>query len=388
MGMTSVAPARSERDGTRSTALEALRGIAALGVLARHAWSLDGTALRFTDRGFPELVIAQGAAGVWLFFALSGYVIAKPYVTAMMDGRELPHLGGYARRRVARIYPAYLVVLAVFLVFMGQDVVDDLWQIPVHALLLHNIFPGEQQAFYNVSWTLSLEILFYAAVPIVALVVRRATHRVVNVRTMVTAVCAIWIASVAWSLAAALMIVSETSVWLRAVLPSMLSMFCPGILFAIAEHAARTDERWGRRIAWVSQPAVAVPAVTLSIVVGALATTVTEPLIVYELARQSFAVGFGILIVAVARHPVGAGPVGRIAMWLGAISYGIYLWHGALAEIVYAYGVWVPATGPSLGAYALRTLYLVALTIPVAWLSWRYLEAPLIARARGSRLRV
>ncbi len=372
----------------RSLTLEMLRGIAALGVLARHAWGLDGTPLEFTDRGFPEFFVAQGATGVWLFFVLSGYVITRPFVIALMDNEPLPRVIPYAIRRGARIYPAYLVVLVVFLLLIGDRFVQETWQIPLHALLLHNAVPGEQQAFYNVSWTLSLEILFYAFVPLVAIAIRRIRRGSVPPAALFAGVIVLWALSAGWSATAAFIEINETSVWLRAVFPAMLSMFCPGIALAIAEYAARTDKRWAAALATVRRPALAAPAVVVLLAAAAVAGTVVDPLVVYEVSRQLFALAFGIVAAVAAGYQLRRTTLGRLGIWLGVISYGIYLWHGALAEIIYNRGWWVPATGPGIGAYGVRVVYLAALTIPLAWASWKFLEAPLLARARSGRAQI
>jgi peptidoglycan/LPS O-acetylase OafA/YrhL len=93
----------------RLTEMDGLRGLAALSVFVFHA--LDPDQLHY----HPLLVgwLADGAAAVDLFFVLSGLVLALPYVPANTDGAL--NYCGFAVKRVFRIYPAYLVAMALSL---------------------------------------------------------------------------------------------------------------------------------------------------------------------------------------------------------------------------------------------------------------------------------
>src|SRR3712207_867178 len=92
---------------SRSTALDALRGAAALGVFIFHAWMYT---LPVPDAGardaVGEFVVHELRLGLVLFFVLSGYLLFGPWAA----GRA-PRLGAYVRRRAARILPAYYVAL-------------------------------------------------------------------------------------------------------------------------------------------------------------------------------------------------------------------------------------------------------------------------------------
>ena len=51
------------------------------------------------------------------------------------------------------------------------------WQYPVHYLLLNNLVPGRQEALFPAAWTLTLEALFYALLPVLVIAVRGAGAR-------------------------------------------------------------------------------------------------------------------------------------------------------------------------------------------------------------------
>src|SRR3954449_5362922 len=81
---------------------ESLRALAALGVLAGHAWGLHHA---YGPSGYdtlPERLIYGGGYGVFLFFALSGYLLFRPLARAAFGAGERIDLAGYARNRPLR----------------------------------------------------------------------------------------------------------------------------------------------------------------------------------------------------------------------------------------------------------------------------------------------
>lgn len=134
-------------------AVEAWRGVASLMVL----WAHWGPPL-----GWPMGPMAFAFTGVDLFFVLSGFVFAP----TVMAGR-VPALGPYAVRRFARIYPAYLVALAVY-VLLAWQAGKPLRYLPEHLLMAH-MQSREMTFYYNpVFWSLPAEVTFYGLVPVLA----------------------------------------------------------------------------------------------------------------------------------------------------------------------------------------------------------------------------
>jgi hypothetical protein len=187
----------------RDTSLDVLRTIAALGVVATHARWLAHTASGRTA-GFWNAVHTSFWDGtrmtVYIFFALSGFLIARPFVTALLDGRPLPAWRDYARRRVARIVPAYWLAFTGFLVF-GFAVGATPLNVIDHYLLVHNEVPGDAGNLLPVAWTLGIEASFYVAVPLVAIAVRRRWTTAVSEGRMLAWVVVLAAASAALNLA-------------------------------------------------------------------------------------------------------------------------------------------------------------------------------------------
>jgi peptidoglycan/LPS O-acetylase OafA/YrhL len=140
--------------------VDALRCIAALAVLAQHLLELADP-VRFA--GFLDC--APGVFGVVLFFYISGFVVP-------LSIRKRPPVSSFLLRRLFRIYPAYLasLVLAVVLAwpmheqnpFVRVGVVGSV----LNLLLVQEYFHAP--AILGVTWTLSIEFVWYGLFAIIA----------------------------------------------------------------------------------------------------------------------------------------------------------------------------------------------------------------------------
>ena len=365
--------------------VDVLRAVAALSVLAIHAYALGGRAAPLHAEHVWDVPLISLASGVWLFFAISGFVICRPFVEGLLGLRELPGLGRYAVRRALRIYPMYWLVLTGVLVVDGSDV-GRWWQYPVHFLLLNNLLPGRQEALFSAAWTLAVEVLFYACVPALAYALSRFTRRLSPERLAI-AVMAIWAGSIAFTAVADLQGAGRIALWLRGSLPAMLQMFCPGILLAVAPHLRSPG--WRRWL--VDLPArrgAVVGAVGLIVAAALLSTEVPLGwgIDLYQLAgdasRPLFALGFGLILARAVR----ARPWERrwsLLSDLGLVSYGVYLIHPlVLSLLLTSTGRrLVPLPRDTLAAFVVHVAYVSVLVVPLAVLGWRVVEAPAIALA-------
>ena len=372
--------------------LDVLRAVAAFGVLTAHAYSLGPRTLFLRADQLSDVLLLAAAAGVYLFFALSGYVIAKPFIDRLLTGRPLPDLVPYALRRAFRIFPLYWIALTAVIVVAGAGA-TRIWHYPIHYGLLHNLVPGREGAIFSVAWTLTLEVLFYIAVPLLALVIRRWRPNITPERLAALVLLSAAV-SMAFTVLGDVRDGDKIGLWLRGSLLANWQFFCPGLLLAIAPHL--TAHGW--RQALVELPrrrgAVIVAAVLLA---GAALLSSLSPLrygiptfqLIADASRPLFAAGFGIVVA----YAIDARPVrSRRVLHLGLISYGIYLLHAVLAEFLHS------DTGRSLlpladtggvSGFAVHFAYLSFLTVIVASVSWRWLEQPLIEYSRrlGDRWR-
>ena len=156
--------------------LDSLRIIAACAVVVLH----------YSDY-FKELAVGRFMVDhVWhfnlfvdLFFAVSGFVIARQYFGAVGDS---PAIGRFLWRRLARIYPLHLATLAFYVVIalalsFGVSHTDNparypFSDLPAQILLLH-AFVGERLTFNFPSWSLSAEMFCYLLFPLMVAIAAR-----------------------------------------------------------------------------------------------------------------------------------------------------------------------------------------------------------------------
>lgn len=159
---------------TRLHQLDGLRAVACLLVLSTHAFSstVVGTMRAHGFEYLATLVGWVGQSGVELFFVLSGVVLLRPYVRGVRPFQ----LASYLRRRAQRLLPPYLVVLLAtvpLLVIAGlvptwysREILPPFRLGDVFAQLAIVNFGS---VTYSASWwSLQVEIVFYALVPLLA----------------------------------------------------------------------------------------------------------------------------------------------------------------------------------------------------------------------------
>jgi peptidoglycan/LPS O-acetylase OafA/YrhL len=360
---------------------DALRALAALMVVVYHV--LLGSALAAGGPGayhvgppalmrdaYGSLVGSVGShlnAGLYVFFALTGYFVGGPYVRAWTGGTQAPAAGRYLARRARRIVPAFWVFAAISILVLHphHNSFGDVASVFAFAQNYHGSLTSS--AIVQ-AWTLDIEAAFYLALPLLAVALAALLRgRAIRPAAMVAGLLVLG----AVSLAIAPRYPALTDPFSMS-LPAVLWAFVPGLVLAAAEPllAPRLRGRTGQ-----------VTAVALLAASGAgfalvthIATTRT---VAHCLALTLFAGG----LVAAAltwQWATGGAPrwaANRVTNALGRWSYGIYLCHFVLS-------VKLIDLAPA-GAGAQETVLVagpltIAASITVAALSWRLLERPIL----------
>ena len=139
----------------RAHGLDGLRGLAALGILVLHVWMYT-QANDPTHNVLVDRVIGEFRTGVELFFVLSAFLLAAPWVAASRGDRPAPHLGRFAIRRAARIVPGYLVALIGSLLLLhgtGHPRDIGLGELPLFLLFIPNLVPATRNMLDPPMWT-------------------------------------------------------------------------------------------------------------------------------------------------------------------------------------------------------------------------------------------
>lgn len=372
----------SQTLGARFHALDGLRFVGALAVLTTHVGFDSGAALRGPFAG----MLSRLDAGVALFFVVSGFLLFRPHAMAHLQDRHRPRTRPYLVKRAARIMPAlWLAVGLAALVARGTDSTpgDYLAHASLTQIYLGTpLTPGLTQF-----WSLATEVAFYLCLPgIAALICRgprdaRWCHRVVLGCAVMPFVGAGWMA-----LSTAVG-VSDARLWL----PGFLGWFAVGIALA-TWHAGRTTGLLGpSRLEDLSQYPWTVWGLGFGLFV--LASTalggpldLSEPTPGQAATKSLMYAVLGLVVVLPTivtipptREPRALAPLtGRIGIWLGTISYGIFAYHVIVLELLNQ----VPGLEPFTGGFWVRWLGTLCGGVLLAAASYYAVERPIMRRAR------
>lgn len=328
----------------RISYIDGLRGIAVLAVVLFHA-GVHNSALRGAGQTPLAFVLRQGCHGVDLFFILSGFCLAYPALARLRTkGAAAFDVSGFAARRIVRIVPPYYAAIALF-AFLGGALL--LFHVPLpepmarEALTLGGIvkqalFLDGDRKFLDASfWTLAIEFRWYFMFPVLLW---------------------IWVRfpKAFGAIAVAAMVAGATRI--QNVDLFFLPFFMLGIVAA------------GLHVRGLALPALAIPAAIVSTIVAGASTAGNGW---YFIENGPFwGVAMFCLVVAAGATPLLRRVLSsRPIVFLGSVSYGVYLVHEPVVALIersasahmgaaFSYGVAVA------GALAVGTVFSFAAERP------------------------
>jgi peptidoglycan/LPS O-acetylase OafA/YrhL len=324
--------------------LQSLRGIAAAVVLLHHGAFVFNTSKDFR---FITEAIFNAHAAVMIFFVLSGYVLSKSLIGSHFDAKSISR---FYIRRAFRIYPATIAVTLLsvpYILFVHTrfpTLDSSAWyQHNYHSGLPHAggfalCLIGLHNDIIPPLWTIRVEILASLVLPLIAFVIKRGFGAALILATTL------------------LLFAAPQSVW------SFL------ISFSLGGYAAYLAPRI-KNLASVPLLVAAVfvmyffrllsPAWRFEVDDAALLPTLVESLSAAVVVANIAALDIGVLRV-------------KLLVWLGDISYSVYLVHFVIMSI------WAKWIGRSLLGADESALLLMAATLlttlPVAHCIYKYIE--------------
>ena len=371
----------------RFGALDGLRALGAFGVLSTHVGFASGDAIHGPFRG----LLSRLDASVALFFVISGFLLYRPHLVAMVERRSRPDTRSYFWHRALRILPALWIATALAAFLLPHDRGVDLALYLRHAALIHIYFENHQVAGLTQLWSLATEGAFYVLLPLLAWLLTRvglSSRRDVYRQLMVLAFFVL--AGPVWKAVMASNGPPSSGLWL----PGYLGWFGAGMSLAVWQVARAegllSDGFLGQLAdnpgtVWAG--AVAVYSLATSPVAGPYDLSVASP--GQAAAKNVLYLVLALLIVfpavagvnefADARIVQALG--GRVGHFLGDISYGVFAYH------VVVLGVVERLTGVDAFTGHFATLFWLTLgaSVALATLSYRLIERPIMRRGRRER---
>ena len=339
--------------------IDGLRALAVVPVLFYHAGI----------PGFPG-----GFVGVDIFFVISGYLICG-MINADIRNR-LFSLGEFYKRRVLRILPALFVMFLVtsvfaYIYFLPVELEDYARSLASAVGSAANIYfagtagyfdaPAETKPLLH-TWSLGVEEQFYFIVPLLMLFIWRAAPK--HARLLFALAAAL-------SFAAAIAVSFRNPTFVFYLAPFRAWELALGALLAIGFFPA-PQTAFGKNACGAARMLLLLGAIFLG--------SPSALLLMVSLAS------IGTTLV-IASSEAGVSAVGRLlslrpVVFIGLISYSLYLWHWPLIVFQRTDQLLLPNSS---GIAA--KLALVALSIGIAFLSWKFVEMP-FRKARAASKRV
>jgi peptidoglycan/LPS O-acetylase OafA/YrhL len=371
----------------RFPCFDGVRALAALMVVVYHSVFFNTD---FRTRGGS--ILGTLNAGVFVFFVTSGCLLYLPFVRAHVGAGSHVDPRRYAVRRAARVYPAYWLVLAFFTFVVPRANIYGAAGFVQHVSLTLTYVHVKNPFVVGLppAWSLVVEMSFYFFLPFYAAAIGVLARRWHAPSVEFGGLAVLFAAGVV----AVVAIANGLDAPWVAVLPQYIAAFALGMGLAVlsatrwSDRTAARLEQIGRRTwLWWS---------------GALAGLLAVPFVLRHdpLAAMSAPQSVGLnfcemvvglcIVVPVVLGPQDQGAIrrilrSRVAVYLGLVSYGIYLWHWFLLRIVADWLDWPLYHG--------NWFVVLVLTLPIvvfaASVSWFGLERPVLRLAHrvapGSR---
>jgi peptidoglycan/LPS O-acetylase OafA/YrhL len=360
----------------RFALFDSLRALAIISILGVHIGGPSGA----NSNAWYGVFTSHMNIGVTLFFLITGFLLYRPHALAIFNNSAPLSVGLYARHRFFRVVPAYWVALTVLAAWPGlPGVWSNEWWVYYGFLQSYRvrwIFSGIPAA-----WFLSVEVAFFVLLPFLAAAITWAVRGLkpiwqlrgqlailivlglvsLSIRIMVhvagaddytntIAACFMWLA-VGMALALA-------SVWWDGrewESPLMrLVINHPGVCWLLAGGIFGVMS--------VNLPRAFVPQTVLAH---------SMEYILYAV------VAFLVMLPAVFGENAGGFPRWVLAnpflLWIGKISYSIFLWHQPLLRVIAERGGGEIIPGYP---YLSLTILIVPVSLGVGWLSYQFVERP------------
>lgn len=335
--------------------LDGLRALAALAVIVHH----------FGGQGLTQS-IDIGKPAVRLFFVLSGFLITSILLGARRSlndgaGTRSQVIKAFYARRALRIFPPYYVAIFVAATVGISAYTEPFWWHTTYLSNVYMAFTREWNGPASHLWSLAVEEQFYLVWPFLVLFV--------PARHLASLVIGLIVTAPIFRTIIYLFTKSEVSSLL--LMPACLDSLGAGALLAIYQKNSNKDSirKVISILGWVGGLAVSLLLVMRFADVGyKLCVAMTD---------LCYAALFTWVIYSAVNRKLPSALETRPLLYLGQISYGVYLYHMLIPILIWEPGPFLAENLPAHLAVFLRLLFIMAASIGLASLSWFVLERPM-----------
>lgn len=327
--------------------LDNLRALAIISVFCHHISHIYGVTI-------PFFGVYGGGVGVQLFFLLSGYLITQ--------SAQKYSLKTYCIHRIFRIFPAYLVIFLSIGTYFGvitkASFTENGVNFLINLLMMQHLSPKALYQFeaLHVSWTLTLELLWYILAPLLLFPLKRSVH--------LTLLFSLVLSTLWTAMAGAKMLdwlYFDSAITADTWRNFYINNAFPGQLcfFVIGAYLYRRQDQLKKLNHWV----------LLSVFIGVMSGL---PGVMHKLTNPTFISGIGLaaLFVLALKMPAWHS---LFLKWLANISYSVYLLHFCVLDVTKNILHW-PNTEGILGV--------LAITLSAATISYYVIEKPMMNLAK------
>jgi len=400
--------------------LDGLRAIATISVITFHIGVLLDNNHYLDTFKYPVLgaIATFGGSGVTLFFVLSGFLLFLPYAKSLLFQDAWPSARQFYLKRALRIIPGYYTaLLLIVLFFQPQYLRPDHWgQLGIFLVFFMDSTPATFRQLNGPFWTLAIEWQFYMLLPIIALGFLLVAKRLVAAsplhRLLFMFVCCGIL--VTWGLVIRYLgehfspqhaspLLRTLMIFLYGMQGKYLENFAVGMFVCLCYIYAQ-NPRYGAKLKiWALRlsPFIGIVGLLLLLFTSMWHFYVLEaptrafawliPINPYFdwLNEMVIALGYGFCMAALLfgyswlKRPFEWLPL----CWIGFVSYGLYMWHLPLLDFFHQTILPVLALPKSFLIYGSLWLWAALVVLPVAFLSYRFIEQPWLRLASRFRFK-
>lgn len=333
--------------------LDGIRAISIIIVLIFHFWqqtwiwpSIDTPWLSFI--GISRLSINEYAKVGYLFVdmmvLMSGFLLFLPLARQVLLGESMNSWKEYARKRIARIVPSYLVcVIALFIynILLNNyaNTAEALKDLLTHLTFTQTLFIKTYLTtkLNVVLWTVAVEVWFYVLYPFISSFIKRRSD---GKRAVGISIIKVAIVVVAMYLLFCLYeneFVFKEGVYLSMTinqLPAFFSVYANGMVgaFLLVEISKKMERTTA--VSYVSLIVAVLSIVAIDKMVHSLASVSGVAVQIWQVENRTLlSLVFVTLIISLALSPKWVRWLfsNRLMRFLAGISYNLYIWHQWLA---------------------------------------------------------